>query len=1412
MLESKKLTYKLNNNNINTLTATTTTPINNNNTNSSIELSSIYSTIENKENLLASNSISSSNCTISYNNKFIKKPRLKKFLSINVFASSGAAATSPTTAALTTASTVQLGDELVDKNRNNKNKRRLNSLNNPKTNSKSLDDYLWPWKRIHKSDSQLSSNKNNKNSTRNSIKDSINSINKQLDPEDQEADQVERQVVGVAEELDVSKEYEQFKQEIDLIENFNSNLNTLKSENEKQNTNLDNKEKSNDKRIGPIPALPVTALPSTATATLATTTTSSSRNSANSNKKAKFQFLNNNKLTTFFSNLFHKQSFSSSSSSSSSTSSQLSPFTVSHKPQKHPHKAQQHQHLQQQQQQQQQLPKQFVKNIDANVNTNNDNQFLANNCVTYINPFFIDQNTTKQKCIENDKLEDSIYSSIDETNLNTNVNQDIEITRSVSNNSMLTNNEQFKKYNKQSTKNGNINYNTSNIDSFKTDTDENSLFSNESMYTTNSSVNRIYIKNQSLDSFKLNANSNNDPSNSVSTKSNLKQTKQMSDDKNKSKIIDQMPKLQKQYLEAEQAHIPQQQQQHQQHVPQIICFKRSTSMNEPKICKLISSKTFVEEKQSKFTTYSLRNPITNSVINELKARQLSEKELKRTSSPFINSIYELPNEKYNLNATTTISNEYSEPFDLLIDNKQTAASPTMTLLNEEFIQRKLKNNECDNSNQNLPYYYTLSQQSITSSSIHSNKLLIRSQNSLYLQNEHNTSDSIYSSTNPVTSSGLPLSSPIEHIVSVHNSALSTCSDNNNQVSNNNNNKCIISNDYETVSDCLNTEKNLQSQVKNEVDDDKQNITNEEDDDENNDSVFYESAVTTFDILNERKSELLEYFSYSPVLNDLNNSSIKFEDTKNESIITTTSTTDTNNNDTLTKVIFRNKKPNIKKIKYENKNKTSMFLERTLTFISDKYKYSLNSQKSCAYSINNFDDPIRNYIFDLSNKKETLFSKNITEFINCTKNSIETNPYVIMSHTRQFLNGIKNYLIKNFSFEFQNIIEKIRENHHNTSLLLSSTSCKSSSTSTTTTTGTCDATQKQHDNCDNLIFNVDLIIEECLQGILLKKLKLKMYYLLVDWLVNDNSMLKFNENLNEIKTISENNSDIFVSRFLGLNKDIVQKFTNSENSSVLIKRLYYYYERLQTEYTPYIKLKYVLYIINELLLRHDKNYIENDNDDETIDASSTIINADKSAVDECSIYNLNLNEFLPLVIYVLSICNMSAIQIEIDYIWGLMHKQLINNEAIYYLTIMSSACQILKTINFKQLSIEIDNNNNNNTTTSEIVNKIPSYLSNGLLSFIIANDKFKTINYYTIPIKSTFKTKDVCNLIAFKLKIFNNEDYSLYMLDENGYEKLLKDDEIPFEIRSEKNRLNIKIVFIYKQKGANIIWPKNFIFF
>lgn len=246
---------------------------------------------------------------------------------------------------------------------------------------------------------------------------------------------------------------------------------------------------------------------------------------------------------------------------------------------------------------------------------------------------------------------------------------------------------------------------------------------------------------------------------------------------------------------------------------------------------------------------------------------------------------------------------------------------------------------------------------------------------------------------------------------------------------------------------------------------------------------------------------------------------------------------------------------------------------------------------------------------------------------------------------------------------------------------------------------------------------------------------------------------------------------------------------SRASSECLKRIRDYYTHMQCEYSPLVKLKYVLFIVNDLL-------------NEFAEFESAMFDFG----------SLSASSLLPQVIYAISKCGMYAFQIELEYIWSLANRQLLTLETLYYLTLMSSACNILKSM---ETTASLHNDNyltyletasiNNMSMSSSNIN---SYLNAGLLHVYLPDDKYQTLRCRCVPIKPSSKVKEIGQMLSAKFKLFNSgnhDEYELFYM-ENGREFKLRDDERPFEVKKAREAPMMK--FIFRQRNAKFLWPKS----
>ncbi|XP_054709890.1 protein sprint-like [Uloborus diversus] len=412
------------------------------------------------------------------------------------------------------------------------------------------------------------------------------------------------------------------------------------------------------------------------------------------------------------------------------------------------------------------------------------------------------------------------------------------------------------------------------------------------------------------------------------------------------------------------------------------------------------------------------------------------------------------------------------------------------------------------------------------------------------------------------------------------------------------------------------------------------------------------------------------------------------------------------------------------------------------------------------SISRIGENIRHYIFRLADERDNTFAKSIEHFIQCTKESNETKPAVVMRNIRQFMSGIKNYLLKHGEGRFENLLQEERSKLRSDEFL-----------------------------------DIDAVIEDSLHKLVIKPLKAFIYQLFVNEYTRNGSLKLLSDNIKFARTKTPEE--------LGVRPE----FKLPEGTSLEVVN--HFLNRLQQAYSPLKKLENLLAAI------------------------STIYNSvqqDKIAQGKEHV-SLGAGDFLPIFICVLVRCGLIAAEIEADYMWGLLHPSLMAREGGYYLTTLSSAVHVLKSL--QACSPESPPNSNGSSfdnvpgasssarsygmdmgsPRSQLGCKTPSPEPRlaciadlqGFLKIMIPDELTGSIISKTLPIKPNMTTKEVVKLIAHKFNVTNPQDYCLFKLVD-GEETMLGDSECPQIIKADLMAAGSNCLFTYKRCDAKFIWP------
>ncbi|XP_064600127.1 uncharacterized protein LOC135466527 isoform X2 [Liolophura sinensis] len=373
--------------------------------------------------------------------------------------------------------------------------------------------------------------------------------------------------------------------------------------------------------------------------------------------------------------------------------------------------------------------------------------------------------------------------------------------------------------------------------------------------------------------------------------------------------------------------------------------------------------------------------------------------------------------------------------------------------------------------------------------------------------------------------------------------------------------------------------------------------------------------------------------------------------------------------------------------------------------------------------------VREYIYSISQDQNTTFGCTISNFIQCTKESKEQNPQIVMRNVRQFMNGIKNYLVKHGEGELEALIELEREKLE-----------------------------------ANEILNIDAIIEGALHKCVIHPLKHHIYKLFVEQYNRNGSLKLLSDNIKYARTKT--------TQELGIKAGLE---TPTAVSLEVIKN---YLLKMQKAYSPLKKLENLL------------------------GATSSIYHSVQSCSEKGKPKaSLGADDFLPMFIYVLVHCGLVSAEIEAEYMWGLLHPSILTGEGGYYLTTLSSAVLVLRNMHLCQ--------DQGTLVSRDRRERVPSICdTQGFLKVVIPDELHGSITWRTLPVRANMNTRDVCIMLAHKLKVTNPQDYGLYLLTD-GNEKHLVDSDCPHSLRNDYSSEGKDCVFAYKRLAANIAWPKTF---
>uniref|UniRef100_A0A673M5L4 Ras and Rab interactor 3-like n=1 Tax=Sinocyclocheilus rhinocerous TaxID=307959 RepID=A0A673M5L4_9TELE len=161
-----------------------------------------------------------------------------------------------------------------------------------------------------------------------------------------------------------------------------------------------------------------------------------------------------------------------------------------------------------------------------------------------------------------------------------------------------------------------------------------------------------------------------------------------------------------------------------------------------------------------------------------------------------------------------------------------------------------------------------------------------------------------------------------------------------------------------------------------------------------------------------------------------------------------------------------------------------------------------------------------------------------------------------------------------------------------------------------------------------------------------------------------------------------------------------------------------------------------------------------------------------------------DDFLPVLMYVLARCNISALLLDVEYMMELMDPALQLGEGSYYLTTTYGALEHIKNFDKqavnRQLSLEIQDSIHR-WERRRTLNKARASRSS-VQDFINVSFLEAGSNTKTLGLHPNTTAQDLCNQCAEKFEVLDPESYCLSMLVDGHY-KPLAPEEFPLTIKS-----------------------------
>ncbi|XP_077542005.1 protein sprint-like isoform X1 [Haemaphysalis longicornis] len=415
--------------------------------------------------------------------------------------------------------------------------------------------------------------------------------------------------------------------------------------------------------------------------------------------------------------------------------------------------------------------------------------------------------------------------------------------------------------------------------------------------------------------------------------------------------------------------------------------------------------------------------------------------------------------------------------------------------------------------------------------------------------------------------------------------------------------------------------------------------------------------------------------------------------------------------------------------------------------------------------------VRSYIFKLVQERNTVFAMTIENFIQCTQESSETSPTVVMRNIRQFMSGMKNYLLKHGEGQFEQLVQ-----------------------------------EEQSKLKPDEFMNIDAIIEVSLHRLVIKPLRRYLYQLFVKQYTQSGSLKLLSDNIKFARTKTPQE--------LGIKSDL------EPPRGVTLELVQHFLCKLQRAYSPLRKLENLLAAISVIYSSVQKDRKSHHDSESVSLGADDFLPIFLHVLVQCGMVSAEVEAD-----YMWGLLHPSLLTGEGGYYLTTL------SSAVHVLKALGdTSCDLPQeggegedegeegkdtaapdtgspTAVLRSTSSckkDDQGTTGRQRTTSSL--RYPRMADlQGFMQIVIPDELSGSIVAKTLPVMPHMTTKEVRKMIAHKFRVTNPEDYGLFKLVK-GEETQLADNECPQAIKADLLATGVDCRFAYKRYDVKFVWP------